>query len=57
MILNFSYHFPIFLNFAHRAHLGFLLGLQHYYLFERPICSDHDTFKYMHDGFFILKSI
>jgi hypothetical protein len=45
------------LNFAHRAHLGFLLGLQHYYLFERPICIDHDTFKYRLGGFFILKSL
>jgi hypothetical protein len=44
------------LNFDHGAHLGFLLRLQHYYLFERPICFDHDTFKYMLGGFFILKS-
>jgi hypothetical protein len=31
--------------------------LQHYYLFERPICFDHDTFKYMLGEFFILKLI
>jgi hypothetical protein len=45
------------LNFALGAHLGFSLGLQHYYLFERPICFVHDTFKYMLGGFFALKLI
>jgi hypothetical protein len=49
--------FLIFLNFAQGAHLGFLLGLQHYYLFERPICFDHDTFMYMLGEFFIPKII
>jgi hypothetical protein len=40
------------------AYLGFLLGLPHYFLFfERPICFDHDTFKYMLGEFFILKLI
>ena len=57
MIFDFSYPFPYLLKFAHGAHLGFLLGLQHYYLFERLICFDHDTFKYRLGGFFILKSI
>jgi hypothetical protein len=39
MILNFSYPFPILLNFAHRAHLEFLLGLQHYYLLKDSFVS------------------
>jgi hypothetical protein len=45
------------LNFAHGAHLGFLLGLQHYYLFEGPICFDLYTFKYILGEFFTLKLI
>jgi hypothetical protein len=36
MILIFHTFFPIPLNFVHRAQLGFLLGLQHFFLFENP---------------------
>jgi hypothetical protein len=63
-IIGSSHNFKFFisfslfsLNFAHGAHLGFLLGLQHYYLFEGPICFDHDTFKYILGEFFTLKLI
>jgi hypothetical protein len=41
------------LNFAHGAHLGFLLGLHILIFFKRLNCFDHDTFKCILGGFFL----
>jgi hypothetical protein len=43
----------IFLNFAHGAYLGFLLGLHILTFLKILNCLDHDTFKCMLGEFFI----
>jgi hypothetical protein len=57
IILNFSYPFPYFLEFCSWGLLRVFIRVTHSYLFERPICFDHDTFKYMLGEFFIPKLI
>jgi hypothetical protein len=57
LILNFSYPFPYFLEFCSWGSLRVFIRVTTFSPFERPICFDHDTFKYMFGEFFILKLI
>jgi hypothetical protein len=57
IILNFSYHFPYFLEFCSWGLLRVFIRVATLFPFERLNWFDHDTFKHMLGEFFIPKLI